>query len=99
VPKKEVLESTPSDLWCYDDAYIIRTREEDKDRYYTGYYVYEAFGRVLATAFGKNKNVPYLEQPLMANAVLTDADIQRQTDLLFAQLETMQHNFENRQSK
>lgn len=64
-----------------------------------GYYVYEAFGRVLATAFGKNKNVPYLEQPLMANAVLTDADIERQTDLLFAQLDTMQRNFENRHGK
>jgi hypothetical protein len=98
VPKKEVLESTPSDLWCYDDAYIIRTREEDKARYYMGLYNYEAFSRVLASMFSKNKTVSYLEHPMFEDVILTEDDVQKQTDLLFAQLDSMQRKFENRQS-
>lgn len=99
VSKSEILDNEPCELWCYDDAYAIRLKEEDRNRYAMGYYNYEAFGRVLASAFSKGKDTPYLEQPMMENAVLTERDVKKQTDLLFAQLEMMQHNFENRHSK
>lgn len=98
VPLEFILENEPCELWIYDDAYIVRVKEEDARDYRNGIYTFEAFGRVLANAFrSKGKeSIGYLEEPLLKDKFeLTETEKAQQIDLLFSQLATMQANFES----
>ena len=67
VPKQEVMESAPSDLWCYEDAFKLRRKHIDEVSYAMGIYTYEAVGIAVGNAFrGKGQRaMEYLKQPLI----------------------------------
>lgn len=92
--KQEVLESTPRELWCYEDAHKMRLRYEDALAYNYGAYTWEAVRSVVGTMFGgKNKKpIPYPEKPHYETHN-TD-DLQKQRELFVAKLLAMQANFE-----
>ena len=86
-------------MWVYDDAYLIRVREEDKRDYRCGIYTFEAVSRVVANIFkgSGEKTIPYMEEPLLTeHKPLTEEEKQQQIDMLFASLFEMQQKFENR---
>lgn len=78
-------------------------KEEMRDTWtwLQGMYNHEAFAVVISNAFADKgaKPAKYREQPIMVeaknkNRVLTEEEKQNQIDMLFGQLEVMQHNFE-----
>ena len=96
VPKQEVMESAPSDLWCYEDAFKLRRKHIDEVSYAMGIYTYEAVGIAVGNAFrGKGQRpTEYLKQPLLSEYDQSEADKQRKRELFVAQLMAMKANFD-----
>ncbi len=96
VPKQEVMESAPSDLWCYEDAFKLRRKHIDEVSYAMGIYTYEAVAIAVGNAFrGKGQRpMEYLKQPLMSEFNQSEADIQKKRELFVASLMAMKANFE-----
>ena len=96
VSKQEVMESTPRELWCYEDAFKLRRRHIDEVSYAMGIYTYEAVGIAVGNAFrGKGQRaMEYLKQPLMSEIDMAEEDMQKKRELFVAQLMAMKANFE-----
>ena len=91
---------TPREIKPYKEAYRMRREQDDTDMWTMGAYVMNAFGVVLANAFGKHSNAKYLEHPFSWRPPeLTDEEIMAQTNALFKSLGTMQTAFEARHPK
>lgn len=95
------MESTPKELWCYDDAFEMTKREEEVRDYYLGRYMYEAVSVGLANAFrGKGKSptdwrTKTLQEEVRAQTgTLTEDEKEAQINTLFTNLELMQAQFE-----
>lgn len=96
-----ILENEPCEFWIYDDAYLIRIRQEDQRDYRVGLYTYEAFSRVLANAFKEKgaDSIGWMEEPLLTeHKPLTEEEKERQIKQLFSNLFEMQAKFENREN-
>lgn len=97
--REEVLDNSPRDLWCYEDAFILKQKYDDQMAYFQGYYNYAAFGTVLSNAFREKgkKPEPYLKQPILQeieerNRPLSEEEKQKQVDAHFHKLEIMAFN-------
>lgn len=94
------MDSTPRDLWCYDDAYAITKKEQEIRDYYMATYHHEAIVIALANAFrGKGgKAHEWRRQTIQedireATGNYTEEEKQAKLQALFSGLETMQANF------
>ena len=94
------MDSSPRDLWCYDDAFEITKREQEQRDYFMATYHHEAIAVALANAFrGKNGQVhewrtkTIQEDIREATGRYTEAEKQAKLEALFGGLETMQTNF------
>ena len=87
--------STPKDLEPYHKAYALQIKQEHRQAWLEGFYVHDAFGAILATAFSKKgaKSIEYYDEPLCDKRELTPEEMeQRNLDLfeaLFNQLQTI----------
>ena len=97
VSKQEVMESTPRELWCYEDAFKLRRKHEDEVSYVMGIYTYNAVATALGNAFrGKGKKAEeYLKYPLLSKDEYEEADLQKQRQELVDKLMAMKANFES----
>lgn len=101
VPKKEILHSTLLELKPYQKAAKARRMERDEELHRQGYYNYIALGTALYNAF-RDKGVQakdYIQKPLLLeyeekHRELTQDEIIKQTNVLFANLNAMQSAFE-----
>lgn len=93
---------TPRELKPYQDAYKMHREQVDQDSWTLGAYMMNAFGVVLANAFGSKggTRAKYLEHPFSWRPPkLTDEEIKEQTMMLFKRLEGMQQAFEESHPK
>ena len=97
--REEALEHSPRELWCYEDAFKLREKYDDRVAYYQGYYNYTAFSLTLSNAFRKKntKPEPWLKMPILQeieekNRPLTEEEKQKQVDAHFRKLEIMAFN-------
>lgn len=65
VPKQEILEASPKDLWCYDDAHKLRLKKQDEDAWLQGKYFAEAIMSTIGNAFKEkgSQNCEYPKKP------------------------------------
>lgn len=63
------MESTPKDLYPYDDAYILKRQTEDENNWMQGKYNMIALATVLSQAFNKNSKMEYPSKPFMTQYV------------------------------
>lgn len=97
--REEVLDNSPRDLWCYEDAFVLKQKYDDLQAYYEGYYNFMAFGITLSNLFrdkGK-KAEPYLKKPILQeleerNKPLSQEEMQKKADAHFHKLEIMAFN-------
>lgn len=96
VSKQEVMESTPRELWPYEDAFKLRRKHLDEVSYAMGVYTYEAVAIAVGNAFrGKGKKpMEYLKQPFMSDIDQSEEDLQKKRELFVAQLMAMKANFD-----
>lgn len=101
VSREEFYHSTLVELRDYDEVYKNRRRIEDEKALFDGIYTFEAVSTALSNAFrGKGKKpISYRTTSLLAeveerNRPLTEEEIQKQTEDLFAMLGGMQARFE-----
>lgn len=99
--KSEILDSTPKELWVYDDAFKMTKREEEIRDYYLSVYMFEAVSIAVGNAFrGKGKKAtewrkyPIQEEIRESRGELTVEEKKARTNVLFANLRMMQANFE-----
>lgn len=95
------MESTPKELWPYDDAFEMTKREEEVRDYYLACYMHEAVTVSLSNAFRGKGSAPIewrrktIQEEIRENTGnLTENEKQARIDALFANLELMQNRFE-----
>ena len=101
VSREEFYHSTLVELRDFDEVYKNRRKIEDEQAYFSGIYMYEAVTIALGNAFrpkGKEP-IPYRNKSILAeieekNRPLTEEEIKKHTNELFAMLGGMQQNFE-----
>lgn len=96
VSKQEVMESTPRELWPYEDAFKLRRKHEDEVSYVMGIYTYNAVAIAVGNAFrGKGQRATeYMKHPLMSGIDESEEEIQKKRELFVAQLMAMKANFD-----
>lgn len=92
----------PHRLKPYMTAYEQRTKERLEQQnmmaYVQGMYIAEAIKATVGNMFSKGQVLEYPKEPyelFKEEKVLTEEEKMAQVNLLFAELETMQRNFEN----
>ena len=98
MPEDRFWESTPRSLKPYVTAFNIRRKNEDERDWIAGMYVAHAIGSTMS------KSGKYPDKALLADVAVNERDAERikqqKVELLFAQLNAMQANFEiNKKSK
>lgn len=96
--------SCPSELRPYEDAYLLRKKERDTEMYFQGLYFRDAITCTVGNMFAKkgSKPIEYPKETYMTkieherkenNGELTEEEKIQKTKLLFANLQSMQANF------
>jgi len=95
------MDSTPKELWPYDDAFEMTKREEEVRDYYLACYMHEAVTVSLANAFRGKGSAPVdwrkktiQEEIREQTGTLTEDEKQARINTLFTNLELMQKRFE-----
>ena len=89
----------PTKLKPFYTAFENKRKLKDEENWISwGTYGVSAFSVVLASAFSKNSQVKYIENPVSKQIVdnykeLTEEEKRRKTEELFMQLELMETNF------
>lgn len=95
------MHSTPKVLRAYDEAYVIKRKEEDRIAWlqWGNYGVSALVFAIDHCLNGQKARSKYSEKPMMKeieenNKPLTEEEIKRQRELFVAKLEIMKTNFE-----
>lgn len=100
------MDSSPVELKPYIKAYEIKQERQDQQMWAMGVYVQNAVAVAIDRCLrGRKSKAEYLKKPILEEAIekkrqeermknLTEEEKIKMTKLLFAQLETMQANFE-----
>lgn len=87
---------TPRDLKPYFEAYKLKNKEEDRNRWEQGLYIQSALMASMDACFnGKKATFKYVEKPFlqMEEDKSNDDENLKKAKLLFANLAVMQSNF------
>lgn len=98
ITKYEFMHSTPKVLEAYRKAYSIKLQDMDRMAWmFCGNYVISAVAVAVEVCLaGKKAKGEYVSEPILQkNKPLDEEEIQRQRELLVAQLCAMKTNFEN----
>lgn len=98
ITKREFMHSTPKTLEAYSKAYLLKLQDMDRMVWlFCGNYVISAVAvAVEACLAGKKAKGKYIDEPILQrDKPLDDEEIQRQRDLLVAQLCAMKTNFDS----